>query len=97
MKIKHITITPVSPNNGLVAFASVIMDDDILLNSIAIYEKLGGGYRLLYPSKRIKGRDVTVFHPLNQQTSRYFEDAIFKKVGILKKRCGNDRYNSISF
>ena len=50
MRVSEVNITPVKPNNGLVGIASVVIDGNIYLNSIAIYTKLDGSYRLLYPS-----------------------------------------------
>lgn len=95
MKIKNVTITPVSPDNGLIAFASLTIDDDVLLSSIAVYKKLDGGLRLLYPSKRVKNNDVTVFHPLNREASRFIENDIFKECkNVINKGCENDRYDS---
>ena len=97
MKIKNVTITPVAPYNGLIAFASLTLDDDILLGSIAVYRKLDGGLRLLYPSKRVKDKDATVFHPLNRETSRLIENAIFEECkNVLNKGCEHDRYDSTS-
>lgn len=48
MKFKNVIIKPVKPNNGLIGFAGLTINEDIALNSIAIYRKLdGSGYRLL--------------------------------------------------
>lgn len=95
MKIKNVNIIPVSQNNGLIAFASLTLDDDILLSSIAVYKKLDGGFRLLYPSKCVRGSEMTVFHPLNRNTSKAIEEAIFEKIKDVKnKGCENDRYYS---
>lgn len=97
MKIKNVNITPVTPYNGLIAFANLTLDNDILLGSIAVYRKLDGGLRLLYPSKRVKDKDVTVFHPLTREASRLIENAIFKECkNVLNKGCENDRYDSAS-
>lgn len=97
MKIKNVNIIPVSRNNGLIAFASLMLDDDILLSSIAVYKKLDGGFRLLYPSKCVRGSEMTVFHPLNRNTSKAIEEAIFEKIKDVKnKGCENDRYYSAS-
>ena len=96
MKIKNVNIIPVSQDNGLIAFASLTLDDDILLSSIAVYKKLDGGFRLLYPSKCVRGSEMTIFHPLNRNMSKAIEEAIFKKIKDVKnKGCENDRYYSI--
>lgn len=54
MKISEITIQLIKPANGLVAFASVVLDDKIYLGSIRVHQRLdGSGYRLTYPTKKI--------------------------------------------
>ena len=76
MLITEIHIHPVKPNRGLVAFAHVIIDGSLLLGSIAVHQKLGGGYRITYPQK---GKDY-VFHPITRPLSRSMEDAILREV-----------------
>ena len=97
MEIKDVRIIPVSPNNGLVAFASISVDNGIYLGSIAVYKKLDGGLRLLYPSKKIKGKETTIFHPLNLQTSKVIERLIFDEYKkVILQGCKNDRHNTAS-
>lgn len=97
MEIKNVTIVPVLPNNGLVAFASITVDNGLYLGSIAVYKKLNGGLRLLYPSKKIKGKETTIFHPLNMEISKKIEQIIFEEYKeVTKQGCKNDRYDSIS-
>lgn len=83
MRIAEINITPVKPNNGHVAFASVVIEDGIYLGSIAVYTKLDGTYRLLYPTKRLGERLIDVFHPINRSASKLIEQAIFEKCNEL--------------
>lgn len=94
MKIKNVIIKPITPNNGLIGFASITLNEDIALNSIAIYRKLdGSGYRLLYPSKSSTAMRY-IFHPLNRKTSKAIEEAIFAECkNVFGKNC-NDRYGS---
>lgn len=79
MKISEVSITPVKPQNGHIAFASIVIDDGMYLSSIAIYTKLDGAYRLLYPTKKVGERFVNLFHPISREASKQIEDAIFKK------------------
>ncbi len=52
MKITEIQIEFIKPNNGLIGFASLVIDCNIYLSSIAIHKKLNSAnYRLTYPSK----------------------------------------------
>lgn len=93
MVVSEVNVTPVKPNNGLIAIASVVIDDSIYLNSIAVYTKLDGTYRLLYPTKQVGNMSVGYHYPINRQTSRLIEDAVFKKSSELFQGSNdNDRH-----
>ena len=51
--ITEIQIIPLKPKDGLVAFASCVINDQLYLGNIAIYSSLGScdGFRLVYPAK----------------------------------------------
>lgn len=85
MNISEINITPVKPVNGLVAFASVVINGDLYLSSITIYTKLDGSYRLLYPTKNVGQRLLNIFHPINRKASHEIEQAIFEKCNEIFK------------
>jgi len=87
MKITEVQIEFVKPINGLVGFASLVVDDNFYLSSIAIHKKLNAeGYRLTYPNKG----HFTIFHPINSQTSTQVEAAIFGKLNDVMKKVGKD-------
>lgn len=93
MNITEVNITPVKPVNGLVAFASVVVDEDLYLSSIAVYTKLDGSYRLLYPTKNVGQRLLSIFHPINRKASHEIEQAIFEKCNELFNGRNDDRHN----
>lgn len=77
MTITEINIEFIKPNNGLIAFASLVIDGNLYLSSIAIHKKLNEeGWRITYPSKG----NFSIFHPINKTTSKQIEEAIFKKL-----------------
>lgn len=79
MKITEIQIIPIKPKNGLVAFASLVIDDSIYLGSIAIHTKLDGtGYRITYPTRRVNNKDMNIYHPINKRASKAIENEIIK-------------------
>ena len=81
MKITEIQITPIKPNNGLVAFASVVLDNSVYLGFIGVYTRLKGeGYRLTYPTKNVGDRSLNIYHPINRETSKAIEEAIIAKI-----------------
>ncbi len=81
VKISEINISPIKPNNGLVAFASCIYEDSLYLGSIAVHTRLGGGYRLVYP----KQSGIDTFHPIRGSIGSILEKAISEKyINLLK-------------
>ncbi len=76
MNISEVKIQLIKPNNGLIGFASLVINNSIYLGSIGIYSRITGGYRLTYPKK--DGFDV--FYPINNPTSKLIERAIFETL-----------------
>lgn len=78
-RITEVQIMPVKPNNGLVAFASCVLDGSFYIGSIAIHQKLDlSGYRLTYPTKKVLNHDIHLFHPITKEFSRQIEMAIIE-------------------
>lgn len=88
MTITEINIQLVKPANGLVAFASIVLEGRIYLGSIAVHQKLNGsGFRLTYPTKKTGSRDFHIFHPIERGLGRQIEQAILSKItGLLSKK-----------
>lgn len=87
MKITEIQIVPIKANNGLVAFASIVLDSQLFLGSIGIHKKLdGSGYRITYPTKLIRNKNINIYHPINKEASRTIEKAIIEKAKRLFKQ-----------
>ena len=83
MKITRVEIEFINPSNGLIAFASIVVDDSIFLSSIAIHKKLNAeGYRITYPSKG----QFSIFYPINKEVSRQIEETIFEKLEEVKSK-----------
>jgi len=81
MKITEVQIIPIKPNNGLVAFASVVVENSLYLGSLGVYTRLdGSGYRITYPTKKIGEKNINIYHPINKETSKAIEEAIISKA-----------------
>jgi len=81
MKITEVQIIPIKPKDGLIAFASVVIDNNLYLGSIGIHTKLNGsGYRLTYPTKKVGNKNINIYHPINKMASKIIERAIIEKV-----------------
>lgn len=76
--ISEIQIIPVKPKDGLVAFASCVINDRFYVGDIAIYTRPNGqDYRLVYPCKVLpNGMKINCFHPINRETA----DNITKEI-----------------
>ncbi len=81
MKITEVQIIPIKPKDGLIAFASVVLENSVYCGSLGVYTRIdGSGYRITYPTKKIGNRDINVFHPINKETSKAIEEAVISKV-----------------
>ena len=81
MKITEIQIIPIKAKDGLVAFASVVLENSLYLGSIGVYTRLNGSmYRITYPTKKIGNRNINIYHPINKETSKAIEEAIVSKA-----------------
>ena len=92
-RLSEIQIIPIKPQNGLIAFASFVLDDNLYLGSIGIFTRPEGGYRLTYPTKKIGNRNINIFHPINKNFANKIETEIIKSFEEVMKK-SDDRYNS---
>jgi len=82
LEITEIQIFPVKPKDGLVAFASCIINDSLYIGNIALYTSpsRSEGYRLVYPSKLLpNGKKVNCVHPINKEAGTLISKAIIEK------------------
>jgi len=91
MNISEIQITPIKPANGLVAFASCLIDNCLYLGSIGILTRLDGGYRLTYPTKIVGNKQINLYHPITQEMGEILEESIISKYKEVMKQT-NDRH-----
>lgn len=80
MNVTEVNISFVKPQDGLIGFASVIVGGQLFLGSIAIHQKLSGGFRLTYPTRKLGGNQLHVFHPIRRELGLTIEQAIFSKL-----------------
>lgn len=73
ISLSEIQILPVKPQNGLVAFASFVLNKSFYMGSVAIHSRLDGkGYRLTFPTKS----GVNLYHPIKKEVT----DEILKQI-----------------
>ncbi|MCA9341552.1 septation protein SpoVG family protein [Candidatus Saccharibacteria bacterium] len=91
MEVTEVNIVPVKAIDGLVAFASCVVNGQLYLGSLGVRRRLdGSGYRITYPTKRIGSQELNYFHPLNRQTGNAIEQAIAAKCNELFERSDED-------
>jgi stage V sporulation protein G len=82
ISISEIQIVPVKPNNGLVAFASCVVNNSLYIGNIAIYTSplSRNGFRLVYPAKVLpNGKEINCVHPINRETGAAITAAVINK------------------
>ena len=71
--------------------------NNVYLGSIAVYTRLDGSYRILYPTKRIGTKYLNVFHPINSECGKQLENLIIKKCNELFERSNDDRHGKADY
>lgn len=92
MKINEINIELISPKNGLIAFASVVLEPGIFLGSIGVMKRLNDDtYRLIYPTRKVGSKSLNIFFPVNSSAGKALEEAVNRKLKDVLKE--DDRYH----
>jgi len=87
--ISEIQIIPVKPKDGLVAFASCVINNQFYIGNIAIYTSptSSDGFRLVFPSKTLPtGKQIQSVYPINRQAYEIVKKAIIQKFEELMAR-----------
>ncbi len=83
--ISEIQIVPIKPQDGLVGFASLVIDNALHLSSIGIVTRPQGGYRLTYPTRKSKNGSFHIFYPINKETAERIEQAVVARFEEVTK------------
>lgn len=95
-RLTEIQIFPIKPQNGLVAFASFVLDGNLYLGSIGVVTRPAGGYRLVYPTKKVADRSLNIFYPINREFAEMVEAEVVKRLEEVMKGNQNDRHDEAS-
>lgn len=80
--VTEVQISPVKAQNGLVAFASCVINESIYVGNIGLYTSPTNprGYRLVYPAKVLsEGSKISFVHPINRTAGELISAAIIGK------------------
>ena len=76
--VSEVQIVPVKANNGLIGFASFVLYETVYCGSVGIFSRPNGnGYRLVYPTRKMIGRDIDVYYPINRQVGKAIEELLW--------------------
>ena len=82
LAVSEIQIIPVKPKDGLIAFASCVVNNQFYIGNIAIYTSPStpDNFRLVYPIKVLpNGKEINCVHPINRETGELIKRAIVDK------------------
>ena len=85
--VTEIQIFPFKPKDGLVAFASCVINDALYIGNIAIYTSPSNpeGYRLVYPLKVLpNGKEINCVHPITREAGEAITKPIITKFRELR-------------
>ena len=91
--VSEIQIIPIKPKNGLVAFASCVINNQFYLGNIAIYTSPTSpdGFRLVYPAKMLpNGKQINCVYPINKETYESVKKAIVEKFEELMNKVNSE-------
>jgi stage V sporulation protein G len=91
LNVSETQIVPIKPRNGLVAFASCVINHSLYIGSIAIHTSPTNedGYRLVYPARTLpNGKEINCVHPINRETGRVISMAIIDKYKEILSKGG---------
>lgn len=91
MQIAEVNIQLVKPNDGLLAFASVVISNQLYVSGIAVHQRFDGqGYRITYPTRKNGDKQFHIFHPIERGLSAAIESAVISKMKDVMSK-NNDR------
>ena len=80
--VSEIQILPLKPNNGLIAFVSFVVNNQLYIGNVALYTSPSSsdGFRLVYPIKVLpNGKEISCVHPISREAGGQFQKAVIQK------------------
>lgn len=90
--LEEVQIIPIKPRDGLVAFASVVLDQSIYLGGIGVYTRPEGGYRLTYPTRKSGLNSFPIYHPIRKEFTDKLTEIVISKYEEVTQ--SYDRHNN---
>lgn len=94
--VSEVNVIPIKPTDGLIGFASFVLYESVYCGSVGVHTRPNGGYRLTYPKRQNRGRDIDIYYPITKELGLAIEEAVVKKIEEVMSY-KNDRYGSAGF
>lgn len=94
LSVSKIQIIPIQPKDGLVAFASAVINDHLAIGNIAIFTSPNSsdGFRLVYPTKiSSTGKQLNCFCPITREAGDALHAAIISEYKRLLEKLNAPR------
>ena len=87
--LSEISILPLKPKDGLLGFASFVLNNQFYFGEVAIRSCLDGRIRLLYPVKKLSnGKDVPLYHPITKKAGDKIQEIIASEwEALMRLKC----------
>ena len=79
MQITDVHLKKVNSGNRMKAVASVYLDNEFVIHEIKVIEGPNGLFIAMPSRKTVNGQHKDIAHPINSDTRKKIEDAIFEK------------------
>ena len=79
MQITDVHLKKVNSGNRMIAVASVYFDNEFVVHEIKVIEGPNGLFIAMPSRKTLNGQHKDIAHPINSDTRKKIEDAIFEK------------------
>lgn len=89
LQTSEISIVPIHSENGMVAFASAVVNNQFFIGNIAIYTSpsTSHGFRLVFPNKKLSsGQSIDCFKPITRDAEeKLTKDIVDRYKEIIKE------------
>ena len=90
--LTEISIVPIRPEEGLLGFASFVLNDQFFAGNIASYSRPNGDLRLCYPAKSLAGGSkINFFNPITKAAGSQILAAVAAKYHEITRGISHDQ------
>jgi len=80
ISLTEITVLPINPRDGLVGWASFVLNNQFYVGGIGLHLSPTRGIRLVYPNKRLACEAfIDFFHPITRAAGDEITNQVIKK------------------